>query len=394
MVLTGGGSNLFQLPLDEHDVSQEQINDFTAKMQEKGASRVHSNLIRRHLSAIKGGRFAIMMQQTKILTLIISDVIGDLMDTIACGPTFPEKTTPVMCLDILKKFQMDAPEIKNYLEKRSEEEEMLKRNSEDFSRYLPAHRDIKEFRHVQNIMLANNRDLILGSVAKAEKLGYRSLELSNQEFGDIKDKAQLFAKLFPFLCRLLRRKLEQPDKFLAATELELVQLGLDKAKAKEIAVRANVAVNTSSGLCVVVGGEFTCKHQPDGNGGVYQELAIHVARLLHQQKENRDNMTEEFECIFLSFDTDGIDGNSVAAGAWVNADTVERALKFGLSPLQAIESSNSYKFFTDLEGGRYHIVTGHIALDLMGLVLLLVRPRHLDSGIQTIKDSQLTDNKQ
>jgi len=386
VVCTGGGSNLFQLPRAEDDVSQETINELISQMQQKGADREEINMMRRHLSAVKGGRFAIMMQHTKILTLIISDVIGDRMETIASGPTFPEMTSPVMCLDVLANYQIEIDDVRQYFEKRSREEDLIRKEHKLSGSHLPAHRDRKQFSHVQNILLANNREVIEGAVMKAEKLGYRAVVLSNQEFGQVKEKAEMYAKLFPFICRLLRRKLEQADKYLAWMEMELVRLGIDKAKAKEIAARANVAVNTNSGLCIVIGGEFVCPHQPGGVGGPYQEMALHVARLLHQQKDNKMNLTEEFECVFLAFDTDGIDGSTTAAGAWVNADLIEQTKSSGLSPVEALESSNTFEFFNALEDGKYLITTGHIALDLMGLILLLVRPRNMDPAIKIMNE--------
>jgi len=399
VVCTGGGSNLFQLPLLEDHVSQETINELISQMQRKGATREETNTLRRHLSAVKGGRFAVMMQKTKILTLIVSDVVDNKLETIASGPTFPEKTSPVMCLDLLNNYQIDLPSVTNYFERRSEEEQLLRLKSQGRDTFLPPHRDKEQFHHVQNVLLANNRELIQGAVEAAERLGYRTLRLSDQEFGEVKDKAELYAKLFPFLFRLLRRKLEQPDKILAVIEMELIALGLDKEKAKQVAHRAQTAVNTASGICLVLGGEFTCSHEPGAVGGVYQEMALRVAMLLHQQKQDKENMSEDFESLFVAFDTDGIDGNTSAAGACANHDTVQEAKRMNLSPTKALEGSNSYQFFSQLCDGKYHLVTGPIALDLMGLLLLLVRPRNMDSvqsGIKTIqcqKEEKINNDK-
>ncbi|MEI7829910.1 MAG: glycerate kinase [Prolixibacteraceae bacterium] len=154
-LISGGGSSLFEKPLD--GVSLEDIADLTNQLLGCGADIVEINTIRKHLSAVKGGRFALQCNGAKIYTIILSDVVGDKLDAIASGPASPDGTTSVDALQILRKYNI---KVENHL-------------VEALGQETP-----KTIANCETVVTGNVEALCQAAAKNAEKLGYSSLIFS------------------------------------------------------------------------------------------------------------------------------------------------------------------------------------------------------------------------
>ena len=103
-LISGGGSALFELPLEE--ITLEEIQHLNEQLLKSGANIVEINTVRKHLSKVKGGRFAQHVYPAKIVSLVLSDVLGDRLDSIASGPAYPDATTSQQAFDVLKKYNI------------------------------------------------------------------------------------------------------------------------------------------------------------------------------------------------------------------------------------------------------------------------------------------------
>lgn len=289
-LISGGGSALLPFPVDGISLAEKQQT--TSLLLSCGASIHEINSIRKHISLSKGGMLAKAAFPASTITLVISDVIGDPLDTIASGPTMPDTTTFSDCMNILKKYgiinRMPAAVL-----------EYIKRGVSGLVKETPKPGD-RIFDRVFNLIIANNMDAITVAKNRASALGYNSMILSTMIAGETREVARALA-----------------------------------AVAKEIKKSGNPIMPPA---CVISGGETTVTLRGKGLGGRNQEFvltsAIEIAGL-------RD-------MVILSAGTDGTDGQTDAAGALADGDTVERALKLGLNPLRHLQDNDSYHFFQRL----------------------------------------------
>lgn len=311
-LISGGGSSLLEIP--DYDLDLAKYILLIDKLHRSGASIDELNTIRKHFSKIKGGKLA-TQTKAKIISLIISDVIGDDPSIIASGPTTPDISTWVNCLQILKKYEIyaDLPiEIVAIIENG------LKKKIPD----TPS--DERLFLHVQNYIVGNNFK-ILSSIKELVSKNHCVEILDYQIQGEAKETGKVLANM---ACKKFKKRF-----------------------------------NCKSSFCFILfGGETTVKLSPQsGIGGRNQELALEFAL----------QMQDKYPIYLASFGTDGIDGNSVAAGAIVGPFTLmnQEELRFASTELN---NHNSNKFFNS-KGGE--IITGYTGTNIMdiGVICLEVR---------------------
>jgi glycerate 2-kinase len=176
-LISGGASALLPLPADP--VTLEQKQETTRLMLACGATIHEMNAVRKHLSAIKGGRLAAMAQPAQVLSLILSDVVGDDLSVIGSGPTAPDPSTYQDALAILDRF------------------DLRKRVPADVRQRLEAGGDEtpKKLSNVKNIIVGSNRLAMDASARRARELGYRTLVLSSQIEGETRDVARVHAAI-------------------------------------------------------------------------------------------------------------------------------------------------------------------------------------------------------
>ncbi len=310
-LISGGGSAL--LPYPAEGVTLEEKQQVTRYLLEVGACIHEINAVRKHLSRVKGGRLAKLAHPSTLVSLMLSDVIGDDLDTIASGPTVPDKSTFDDCLKILEKYQMRERipiSVVELLEKgaRGEVEETPKAGDPVFQR-------------TQNLVIASNILAVQAAKRKAEELEYNSLILSTFVEGETKEVARVHA-----------------------------------AVAKEILQTGNPVPRPA---CVISGGETTVTIRGKGLGGRNQEFVLAAAIDIDGLKN----------VVVLSGGTDGTDGPTDAAGAIANGMTKNRALEKGMNAEQYLRENDSYNFFKSLDD---LLITGPTHTNVMDLRLVMV----------------------
>ncbi|MFP4477597.1 MAG: glycerate kinase [Desulfatibacillaceae bacterium] len=310
-LISGGGSAL--LPMPAEGVSLEEKQRTTRELLACGADIHEINTIRKHVSRTKGGRLAKLAHPARLAALILSDVIGDDLDTIASGPTVPDPTTFSQCLEILRRYGIGD------------------RVPETVLRHLRAGRDgdVPEtpkpgdpvFDTTSSTVVGSGRQSLEAARNAARQLGYNTMILSAVVEGETREVARVHA-----------------------------------AVAREIADTGNPLQRPA---CVLSGGETTVTLNGDGKGGRNTEFALAAALAI----EGMD------DTLILSAGTDGTDGPTDAAGAWAEGHTAARAREQGLSPREYLDNNDSYTFF-DKAGGL--LKTGPTMTNVMDLRIVLV----------------------
>lgn len=308
-LISGGGSALFELPCDS--ITLEEIQELIGLLLKSGASIDELNAIRKHTSKVKGGRF-VKMCKGEVVSLILSDVVNDPLDTIASGPTAPDYTTFSDCERILIKydlFQKIPKSIREYIQSG------LDGKVEETPKVTD-----KIFDKVYHVIIGNSRMALSASYLKASELGYNTCVLSSY----IKGEAKEVAKVFGALAKEIR---------------------FEKAFMKRPA-------------CIIAGGETTVTVKGNGLGGRNLEFILSAAIEI----DSLENM------VIFSAGTDGTDGNTDAAGAIADGYTVMRAKKIHMSPEAYLNNNDSYSFFKNLDN---LVVTGPTKTNVMDIILLL-----------------------
>jgi len=250
-----------------------------------GARIDEINTIRRSLDRVKGGGLA-RATKARVISLILSDVIGNPLEAIASGPTAPDPTTPEDALAILKKYNI-AKLVSNSILQTLEAGNML----------ATSRQPSVEFQNVQNILIGDNRLAAHTASQQAELEGFRSDILANDLQGEARDVGVMLA-----------RKL-----------------------------RTEVVKHTHP-FCLIAGGETTVTIKGEGKGGRNQELALAAVNEL-AGLEN---------AMLISLATDGDDGPTDAAGAVVTGDSAQRAASLGLDAADYLSRNDAYPFFDAL----------------------------------------------
>jgi hydroxypyruvate reductase len=292
-LISGGGSALFTQPAGKITLKNLQTTHQT--LLDCGADIREINTIRKHLSAIKGGQLAQHLHPARILTLILSDVIGDPIDMIASGPTSPDPSTYQDAMGVIAKYSLEdqLPEvvIRHLIRGQNGEiPETPKPGDPLFSR-------------TKALILAGNRDALQAGAAQAEQEGFQITILTETLAGEAKKVGETLA-----------------------------------LKLKEI------TPNDSSHpgpTCLIAGGETTVtlsNIDEPGKGGRNLELALGALPILAGMDR----------CLLVTLATDGEDGSSGAAGAVVSGDSLQRCQQMGLKPKIYLERHDSHAFFNKL----------------------------------------------
>ncbi len=302
-LLSGGGSSIVEKPIEEEITLDDLIATYRGLVL-SGAAIAEINAIRKHLSAIKGGRLAEAAFPARQVSLLVSDVPDRHPDALASGPTMPDSSSVEDCYRIARQYGLmeQLPPSVRWLFERHRLEETPKADEPSFHRS-------------RWWTVLSNRSLLDATKAEAERAGFRT-EVDNA----CDDWDYLEAAAY-----LLRR--------------------LDQLREQ------------STPVCLLSGGEVTVKVTGGGVGGRNQQFALACAEKIAQQ-----NIT------ILSAGTDGIDGNSPAAGAIVDGTTIARARQRGLDAQAYLASFSAYPFFHTLGD---EIVTGATANNLRDLRCLL-----------------------
>lgn len=313
VVISGGGSALLVLPAT--GLTLADLQETTELLLRSGATIVELNAVRKHLSQIKGGGLARLAGRARVVSLILSDVVGDPLDVIASGPTAPDPTTFADAWAVVERY------------------DLTHRLPEAVGRRLQAglHGDLPDtpkpddplFERVHNLFVGNNRVAAEAAVEAARAAGLNALLLSTFVEGEARQVARV----------------------AAALAKEMVAYG------RPIPLPA----------CLVWGGETTVTVRGQGKGGRNQELALAASLALEGLPQ----------VLLVALGTDGTDGPTDAAGAVATGETVARARARGVDPVAHLEDNNAYPFFRDLDD---LIVTGPTGTNVNDLLFLFAFP--------------------
>jgi glycerate-2-kinase len=305
VLISGGGSAL--MPLPALGVSLADKQKMTNMLLRSGASIHEMNAVRKHLSAVKGGQLLRHIDSScTIVSLILSDVVGDNLEVIASGPTYPDRSTFKDAIKILKKYSIKNPEAALAHIARGanrEIEETPKLHDPIFSR-------------VHNMLIGNNSIACASAVSHLKKCGVQAVHLGSEFDGEAKDFGTFLSSL--------------------ASDLG------------------------SKPFAMVAGGETTVRlsRSENGTGGRSQEAALACMMKLRRN-----------DVALACMGTDGIDGNSDAAGALVSPKTIALAKKLDLK--KYLDSHDSYHAFKKL---RSLIFTGYTGTNVNDIAIICKAP--------------------
>jgi len=312
VLISGGGSALLPSPIPPITLEDKQA--VTRFLMHSGATIQQLNTVRKRLSQIKGGGLARACSAGRIIGLIISDIIGDPLDLIASGPTYPDSATDAQALAVLESFEAAPPEVPpevlDYLRVRSAKNEG----------------PIPFPEGVENHVIGRNEIALQAAADEAQQLGYRVLSLGSDNAGEA------------------------------------------NAEGRELAQRArgmrDAADATTLPACILSGGEpvvHLAQTDRPRKGGRNQQLVLAGLDLLKHDGLQR--------LALLSGGTDGEDGPTDAAGAFADQEVFETARSVGLDPRPYLDINDAYTFF-EQAGGL--IVTGPTHTNVMDLRVALV----------------------
>jgi len=287
-LISGGGSSILSLPPEGIDLKDKIY--LTKLLLESGCDINELNIVRKHISLIKGGRLAEISRPSKVLSLIISDVINNDISSIASGPTAPDKSTFSDASKIIQKYNLfnQLPlSIKEYLEqgKAGELQDTPKIISD-----------------TENCIICSNETFQKELSNTAINLGYKTFIVEENYVGEAKFEAK---KLFRYMNETISA---QKDKKIA----------------------------------IISGGETVVKIKGDGKGGRNQEFSLSFLSEYTQIRKNID-------WLLLSVGTDGIDGPTDASGGIIDSNSVNKYVSTNLDIDRYLDNNDSYSFLDKID---------------------------------------------
>jgi glycerate 2-kinase len=308
-LISGGGSSLLCLPAD--GITVEEKRAVNTALLKSGAPIQEMNCVRKHLSKIKGGRLAAAAYPARVVSLIISDVPGDDLGSVASGPTVPDPTTFAQARDIIARYNIKVPNsVTTHLQKA--EHETPKPGDPLLSR-AEAH------------LIASPQKSLEAAAAVAKNAGFTPVILGDALEGESRDLGIMMSGIAQQV-----RKFSQP----------------------------------SPPPCAIISGGETTVTIKDGNqsgkGGRNVEFLLSLAIKLNGQED----------ISALAADTDGIDGASEVAGAIIDETTMHRARNLGMDPQNFLHRHDAHTFF---EQTADQIITGPTLTNVNDFRVILIR---------------------
>jgi hydroxypyruvate reductase len=298
-LISGGASALTPLPAPPITLAEKQ--ETTRLLLACGATIHELNAVRKHLSLFKGGLLARAAAPAHVLSLILSDVVGDDLDVIGSGPAAPDASTYQSALAVLHKYGLQSSVPANVMARLEGREEETPKPGDPL------------FSNVENIIVGSNQKSLEAAASAARRLGYRTSILASTIEGETRDVARMHAAIARQI-RIQGQPLRPP-------------------------------------ACIVSGGETTVTIRGEGKGGRNQEFALAAAIDL----AGLDNT------LIFSAGTDGTDGPTDAAGAVADGNTLARSRR---DAAIALRDNDSYPFFADLKDLVITGATGTNVMDL------------------------------
>ena len=320
-LLSGGGSALFELP----KIPGEELQDITRQLLASGADIVEMNTIRKRLSNVKGGRFALACEPARVLSIVLSDVLGDPLDMIASGPAYPDASTCEEALAIAEKYGLKLS---------GKALELLKEETP------------KELHNVETHVNGSVRDLCRAAAKAAEKLGYEPVFLTDKLSCEARDVGKMLA--------------EKIRERAAGKKQAAEKRGGSK--------RSDGPVSGGGPIAFIAGGETVVHLTGNGLGGRNQEIALAAAPLI---------AGIDGAAVF-SVGSDGTDGPTDAAGGYVDCDSLKELEAAGLSVSDVLGNNDAYNALKAIDG---LIFTGPTGTNVNDVSVALLRLNDLPTHV-------------
>ncbi|MCC6046190.1 MAG: glycerate kinase, partial [Ignisphaera sp.] len=310
VLISGGGSALFEIPRE--GVSLSDIAWISRELMKRGADIFELNAVRKRFSGVKGGKLLRFIRSKRVISLIVSDVVGDRLDTIASGPTAPDESTATDAYNVLVKYGL-WNELKEPLKR------IIERGIAGFDDALKYGDTI--FTKVVNVIVASNKNVLESMASRAREMGFNTLILTTMLEGEAREVGKVLASIIKSI-DAYSHPIPKPAVLLA-------------------------------------GGETVVTVRGSGIGGRNQELCLSLAISI----KGMDNT------IAICIGSDGIDGISPAAGAIISGSTYYEALAKGLNPLDYLNNNDSYTFFSKI---NRVIITGDTGTNINDILIAIV----------------------
>ena len=309
-LISGGGSAMFELPIDD-EITLEDLQSANKILVGCGASISEVNAVRRAFSAVKGGRLANFAPKSWQLTFIVSDVPKGEEHNVASGPTWPPPADSSSAPEVVARYEL-AKQLPSSIMRAIENAPSACNDS---------HGDRRK-----HFVLLNNDTALDAAVNAARDSG--------------------------FVTELARDIADDP-----------IEDGCEKLLTRLINLRSQ---NPDSIVCLISGGEFACPVRGDGVGGRNSETALRLAMAVDKDRDRYG------EFVALCAGTDGVDGNSVAAGAIADSRTMKRARTMFSEPSHLLDNSDSASLLNALGDA---IETGLTGTNVRDVRILISAPR-------------------
>lgn len=340
VLISGGGSAL--LPSPVNSISLDDKLSTIKLMTSHGADIKQLNTVRKRLSKLKGGKLAMIAHPAKVISVIISDVVGDPIDLIASGPTVITQNIsngdndPIKILTKLGAWNSVPSSVKDVLMNH------------------PSDIDLNQKVDVNNNIISNNMDALVQLSKELGKYGYHSHIVSST----VSDDARIYGqKLASFIVSVLKGN---------TISYSLANSNIPNSISEFI---------DTDRVALLFGGECTAKVKGNGKGGRNQEIILSALIKLVEE----DIRLNKFEFALLSGGTDGQDGPTDAAGAVITSDDVKYLYSNENMGKEIIENylnnNDSYNFWKNYCNGKCHIKIGPTGTNVMDIQLVLFYSR-------------------
>jgi hydroxypyruvate reductase len=290
-LISGGGSALFEAPLE--GLTLDDIIDINSQLLSCGADITEINMIRKRLSSVKAGRFAQVCAPAKIFTIVLSDVLGDRLDSIASGPAAPDMSTAQEAMAVIEKYKINPGNTaREYIGKET-----------------PKHLD-----NVETVITGSVYKLCRSAAEICAELGYTPYILSSE----MNCQAREAGRFISSIAKGIYQNINTINKTVISTSA----FGIKKPCA------------------VIFGGETVVILKGNGKGGRNQELALAAA----------EGITGLDNILIFSLSSDGTDGPTDAAGGIVDGFTYERLKEKGLNLKKILDNNDSYNALAAVDG--------------------------------------------
>jgi len=323
-LISGGGSALLTLPYRDGitRITLDEMRRTTSVLLSCGATIQEINCVRKHISSIKGGRIAEAFAPATVVSLILSDVVGDDLSSIASGITAPDATTWSDVDRIFRKYGIEG-EVPDGVA------EVVERGLTGDAPETPKPDD-PIFARVYNVLLGSNPQALAGAYRTAVEAGYDTIVLTSQITGEAREVAKVYAGIARDLTR--RNTVTRPLATLPA--------------------------------CIIAGGETTVTIHGTGKGGRNQEMAVAFLSEFYTGPETLEGVT------FLSGATDGNDGPTDAAGGFADAEALAAFRAREIDPMEVLAANDAYHA---LDAAGALVRTGPTNTNVCDIQVLLIR---------------------